>query len=162
MGDHVSRPGAKRTVIQARGNSMFIEIKIENQRQVFSSGSTTLVTLDMASAVSSASTSAPRLHVTARLPPVISFSGIEVPQFEMDMTLQHSWPIIIALKQSRLWPLHLRSVLIVNHASSHYFCFSKRNDVIIIIVTIPFSFYYTFTNRSKKYLYTHLYLLLWL
>ena len=78
----------------------------------------TLTITDMASSVSSASTSAPRLHVTAHLPPVISFSSIEEPQLEMHMTLRYSQPIIVALKQSRLWPLHLRSALTLNHANS--------------------------------------------
>jgi hypothetical protein len=71
----------------------------------------------MASTVS-ASTSPPRLHVTVQLPPVISFSSIEKPQLEVHLNLQYSQPIIIALKHSRLWPLHLQSALTLDHASS--------------------------------------------
>lgn len=84
--------------------------------------------MDTASAVSLAITSAPRLHVTAHLPPVISFSSIEEPQLEMQITFQYSRPIIIALKQSRLWPLHLRSALTLNHASSGRYEYVPRVD----------------------------------
>ena len=65
-----------------------------------------------------APTPPPQLHVTVRLPPVISFSSIEVPQLEMHIKLQYSQPIIIALKRSRLWPLHLQSAIVLTHASS--------------------------------------------
>jgi len=34
------------------------------------------------------------------------------------MRLEYSQPIIIALKRSRLWPLHLHSALTLHHASS--------------------------------------------
>jgi len=62
--------------------------------------------------------SSPRLHVTAYLPPVISFSSVEEPHLEIRITLEHSQPIILALKRSHLWPLHLHCALILQHASS--------------------------------------------
>lgn len=63
-------------------------------------------------------TSPPRLHVTVNLPPVISFSSVEEPQLEVRMTLEYSQPIIIVLKRSRLWPLHLQSALTLHNVSS--------------------------------------------
>ena len=44
------------------------------------------------------------------------------------MILQYSQPIIIALKQSRLWPLHLRSALTLDHASSDRYEYVPRVD----------------------------------
>ena len=64
------------------------------------------------------STPPPRLYVTANLPPVISFSSIDQPQFEVRMTLEYPQPIIIVLKRSRLWPLRLRSALTLHNTSS--------------------------------------------
>lgn len=60
----------------------------------------------------------PRLLVTVNLPPVISFSSAEEPHLEVRMTLEHSQPTIIALKRSRLWPLHLHSALTLHHVSN--------------------------------------------
>jgi hypothetical protein len=60
----------------------------------------------------------PRLHVTAYLPPVISFSSVDEPHLEIRITLSYSQPIILALKRSRLGPLHLHSALTLHHASS--------------------------------------------
>ena len=54
-------------------------------------------------------TSPPRLHVTVNLPSVISFSSVEEPQLEVRMTLEYLQPVIIVLKRSRLWPLHVSS-----------------------------------------------------
>ncbi len=85
----------------------------------------------------SASTSPPRLHVTVHLPPVISFSSIEEPQLEIQMTLQHSLPIIIALKQRRLWPLHLQSAIILTHTSSGRQEYVSRVDAPTNVPPIP-------------------------
>ena len=62
--------------------------------------------------------SPPRLHVTVNLPPVISFSSVEEPQLEVRMTLEFLRPVIIVLKRSRLWPLHLYSALTLHNSSS--------------------------------------------
>ena len=62
-----------------------------------------------------ASNSRPELLVTAQLPPVISFSSSDKPQLEVHVTLRYSQPIIIALKQSTLWPLHHCSALSLHH-----------------------------------------------
>ena len=63
-------------------------------------------------------TSPPRLHVTVNLPPVIPFSRVEEPQLEVHMTLEYSQPLIVMLKGSRLWPLHLQSALTLHNVSS--------------------------------------------
>ena len=64
------------------------------------------------------STPPPRLHVTANLPPVIYFSSIDEPQLQVRMNFEYSQPIIIVLKESLLWPLHLRSALTLHNTSS--------------------------------------------
>ena len=53
------------------------------------------------------------------------------------MSLQYSQPIIIALKQSRLWPLHLHSALDLTHASSGRREYVPRVDVPISGSLIP-------------------------
>ena len=63
-------------------------------------------------------TSPPRLHVTVNLPSVISFSSVEEPQLEVRMTIEYLQPVIIVLKRSRLWPLHLQSALSLHNVSS--------------------------------------------
>lgn len=83
----------------------------------------------MTSTEASANPLKPRVHVTAHLPPIISFSSIEEPQLKMHMTLQYPQPIILALKQSRLAPLHYRSALTLNHASSGRHEYIPRVDV---------------------------------
>ena len=60
----------------------------------------------------------PQVHVIARLPPIISFSSVEEPELELQFTLQYEQPIVIAPKYSRLWPLHLRSALKIDHAGT--------------------------------------------
>ncbi len=82
----------------------------------------------------SASTS---LHVTVHLPPVISVSSIEEPQLEIQMNLQHSLPIFIALKQSRLWPLHLQTAIILTHISSGRQEYVSRVDAPTNVPPIP-------------------------
>ena len=63
-------------------------------------------------------TSPPRLHVTANLPPVISFSSASSPQLQVRMTLSYPQPIITILKRSHLWRLHLQSALTLHNTSS--------------------------------------------
>ena len=60
----------------------------------------------------------PRVQVVARLPPTISFSSKDKPQLEVRITLQHSEPIIVFLKGSRLWPDHLCSALTLHNSST--------------------------------------------
>lgn len=71
------------------------------------------------SAISSPlATSPPRLHVTVHLPSTISFTGVEEPQLEVRMTLEYLRPVVMVLKKSRLWPLHLHSALTLRNVSS--------------------------------------------
>lgn len=65
-----------------------------------------------------ATNSSPRLHVTANLPPEISFSSVEEPQLQVRMTLEYSQPIMIVLQRSRLWPHRLHSALTLHNVSS--------------------------------------------
>ena len=73
-------------------------------------------------------TSPPRLHVTVNLPPVISFSSVEEPQLEVRMTLEYLQPVIIVLKRSRLWPLHLHSALTLHNVGSRQQEYLPRVD----------------------------------
>lgn len=81
--------------------------------------------------------SPPRLHVTANLPPVISFSSASSPQLSVRMTLSHSQPIIIVLKRSRLWPLHLQSALTLHNTSSGQHEYLPRVDAPLRNAPIP-------------------------
>ena len=83
------------------------------------------------------STSRPRLHVTANLPPVISFSNASSPQLEVRMTLEYAQPIIIVLKRSRLWPLHLRSALTLHNVHSGQQEYLPRVDAPLRNAPIP-------------------------
>lgn len=63
-------------------------------------------------------TSPPRLHVTANLPPVISFPSVEGSRLEVRITLEYLQRVVIVLKRSRLWPLNLHSALTLHNVSS--------------------------------------------
>lgn len=86
---------------------------------------------------SSQSQSVPRLHVTAHLPPTISFSSAEEPQLEVRMTLEYSQPVIFVLKKSHLWPHHHYTALILHNASSGRQEYIPRIDAAFRSPTIP-------------------------
>ena len=65
----------------------------------------------------SPSPSPPQMHVTVHLPPIISFSSPEKPQLEIHLTLQHTHSIIIPLKRSKLYPLHLQTAITLTHVA---------------------------------------------
>lgn len=82
-------------------------------------------------------TSPPRLHVTVNLPPVVSFSSVEEPHLEVRMTLEYAQPVIIVLKRSRLWPLHLHSALTLHNVSSRQQEYLPRVDAPLRDPPIP-------------------------
>ena len=82
-------------------------------------------------------TSSPRIHVTVNLPPVISFSSVEEPHLEVRMTLEYLQPVIIALKRSRLWPLHPHSALTLHNVSSRQQEYLPRVDAPLRDPLIP-------------------------
>ncbi len=82
-------------------------------------------------------TSPPRLHVTVKLPSVISFSSVEEPQLEVRMTLEYLQPVIIVLKRSCLWPLHLHSALNLHNVSGRQQEYLPRVDAPLRDPPIP-------------------------
>ena len=60
-----------------------------------------------------------------------------MPQLEVRMTLEYPQPIIIVLKRSRLWPLHLRSALTLHNTSSGQRDYLPRVDAPFRNVPIP-------------------------
>ena len=94
-----------------------------------------VLTMELASCLSL--NSPPRLHVTANLPPVISFSSASWPQLSVCITLEYSQPIIIVLKTCRLWPLHLQSALTLHNVSSGQHEYLPHVDVPFRNAPIP-------------------------
>lgn len=68
---------------------------------------------------------------------MISFSSASSPQLEVRMTLEYPYPIIIVLKTSRLWPLHLRSALTLHNVSSGQQEYLPRVDAPLRNAPIP-------------------------